>query len=444
VRIPPVIESFEPIEGFPGTIVTIRGKNFGSSELKAKVKLGSILVKILSITDEKIEVQIPQDGQSNPLTVEVTGKGEATTARAFSVWAPLIISSFAPEKGEAGTVVKISGQGFIPDLKKVSVFLGTVPLEITGITSTEISVKIPQGAPSQKFTVSVKDRGKVESAKSFLVVELPVIEKFYPVSGQIGQMVTVTGKNFGFSTDNIRVWIGPPDRKQFCIVQQIAGTKLTCQVQPNTVSGPVTIAVKDMGETVSTSIFQIEEPLTVAGFSPTSGLPGTMVTINGTGFSPVKNLNSVKLGKIPLKILSSDSNSIVVQIPVNIKTGGNFIVSVKGKQSSAVSASAFNLILPVKIKSITPKAGPIGTTVKITGQGFGTNLQMVQVLFLGFYCPVISLTPEEIQVQVPPGLMPGVSQGKFQVIVNPGGIDESPQIFKVTQAHPKTKAIPKE
>jgi hypothetical protein len=108
-----------------------------------------------------------------------------------------------------------------------------------------------------------------------------------------------------------------------------------------------------------------------------------------------------------------------------------------------MSASSFTLILPVKIVKITPKAGPIGTTVRIMGQGFGTNLQMIQVLFLGFYCPIVSLTPDEVQVQIPPGLTPDVSEGKFQIVVNPGGIDESAQSFKVTSKHPKIKAKPK-
>jgi hypothetical protein len=443
IKIPPEVKAFSPPEGYPGAIVTLYGFQFGSSELHAKVTLGSKTVKILTLTDNKIEVQIPKDGETGKFTVTVTGKGSSTAEKAFTVWVPLSVTSFTPEKGEVGTIVTVKGQGFLTDVKKVKVTLGNLPLQIVGLTPTSISVKIPSKAASGKIEVDVKGRGKAESPESFTVVYPPVVYKFAPKAGQAGQIITVYGKNFGYSTDNIRVWIGPEKQKQFCIVQMISDGKLTCTIQPNTVSGPVIVHVKDMGKVVTNETMTVLEPLVVTGFSPKSGMPGTTVTISGTGFSSETKNNIVKIGKIFLKAVSSSPNQLIVQIPESLKEGGSFEVSVKGRSGKALSASSFELIIPAKIAKITPTAGPIGTTVRILGQGFGTDLQMIQVTLLGFFCPIVALTPSEVQVQIPPGLIPNQSEGKFQVIVNPGGIAESPASFKVMSSKPKGKGVPK-
>lgn len=443
IKVPPDVKAFTPTEGYPGAIVTLYGLNFGSSELKTKVTLGSKTVKILSLTDNKIEVQIPKDGATDKFTVTVADKGSSTTEKLFAVWVPLTISSVSPDKGEVGTIVTISGQGFLPDVKKVKVTLGKLGLQIVGLTPTTITAKIPAKAETGKIKVDVKGRGVAETPTSFTVVYPPAVFKFTPSSGQVGQLITVFGKNFGYSTDNIRVWIGPDKEKQFCIVQMISDGKLTCTIQPKTVSGPVIVHVKDMGKVVTKETLTVLEPLAITGFSPKSGMPGTTVTIGGTGFSSETKFNSVKIGKVALKTVSSTSSQLVVQIPESLKEGGSFSVSVKGRKGSAVSASAFDLIIPAKITKITPTAGPIGTTVRIFGQGFGTDLQMIQVTLMGFFCPIVALTPGEVQVQIPPGLIPNQSEGRFQVIVNPGGIAESPAPFKVTSAKPKGKGLPK-
>ena len=443
VKVPPQLTSFTPAEGYPGTVVTLSGLAFGSSDLKTKVKLGEKVVKILSVTDNKIEVQIPKDASTDKFTVTITDRGSSTAQSMFTVWVPLALSSFSPEKGEVGTIVAIKGTGFLPDVKKVAVTLGKQKLQILGLTPTEISVKIPAGAASGKLVVDVKGRGTLETASPYTVVIPPVVLKFTPTSGQVGQVVTIQGKNFGFSVDNIRVWVGPDKTKQFCIVQQITADKVTCTVQPGTPTGPVTLAVKDMGQVTSKETFTVEEPLVLTGFSPASGFPGTSVTITGTGFSADAKKNVVKIGKTALKVVSCLPNQLAVLIPPTLKSGGSFTVQVKGRSGSAVSASAFDLIIPAKVKKISPKGGPIGTTVKLIGEGFGSDLQMIQVTLLGFYCPVVSLTPTEVQIQIPPGLVPDQSQGAFQLVVNPGGIAESPVAFKVTSTHPKGKAKPK-
>lgn len=441
VVIPPMIESFSPNGGFPGTVVTIQGKHFGNNSINLRVKLGKEIIKILSFTDTRIEAQIPKDSSSGPLTVEVTGKGGDTTSKSFDVWVPVKFLAFSPTKGEVGTTIVIKGQGFGTSLGNVDVTLSGQPLKILALTSKQIQVQVPEKAVTGYLQITVKNRGApVVSTAQFKVIYPPELTKFSPAAGQPGTLLTVDGKNFGMLTDNVRVLVGPEKKQQFCIVSKLTDSKLTCQVQPNTLTGPVTVKVKGMGEALTQKTFEVWEPVSVTAFSPKDGLPGTVVTINGTGFVTKKGQTTVSCGGKSLKLKSVTTNSIVVQIPDKGVAGGNFTVNVKGR-GTAVSPGTFKVILPTKITSLKPTSGPVGTVVTLRGQGFGDNINQIAVTFLGFYCTVTSVTPSEIEVIVPDGLSEGIS-GKFQLIVTTGGIAESPKSFKVLKPkkkHPKVK-----
>jgi uncharacterized protein (TIGR03437 family) len=443
VVIPPVIEKFSPAGGFPGTVVTINGKHFGTNSINLRVKLGSQIIKILSFTDTRIEAQVPKDAKSGKLTVEVTGKGGDTSDADFDVWVPVKFFAFSPTKGEVGATIVIKGQGFGTDLKNVDVTLAGNPLKILALTSSQIQVQVPDKAVTGFLQVTVKDRGApVSSTAEFKVIYPPEIGKFKPAAGQPGTLLTVEGKNFGMLIDSIRVLVGPDKKQQFCIVSKLTDSKLTCQVQPSTLTGPVTVKVKGMGEALTQKTFEVWTPVTVTSFTPKDGLPGTLVTIKGGGFVTKKGATSVKVGGKNVKTKSITTDTIVIQIPDKGVAGGSFEVNVKGR-GTAVSPGTFKVILPTKITNVKPTKGPVGTVVSIKGQGFGDNVNQIAVTFMGFYCTVTSVTPSEIEVIVPDGLTEGIS-GKFQIIVTTGGIAEAPKAFKVTKPkHPKVKAKPK-
>ncbi len=436
IIIPPLVEKVSPIGGFPGTVVTITGKHFGTDSIKLRVKLGDQIIKILSFNDTRIEAQIPSDAKSGKITVEVQGRGGMTYPDEFEVWVPLKVLAFSPQKGEVGATVVIKGQGFGLDVAKIEVTIGGLALKVLALTDEQVQVQIPDQALSGYFQITVKDRGApVIATTQFKVIYAPEITEFTPMAGKPGSLLTVKGKNFGTLMDDIRVLIGPKDKQQYCIVSKLTETDLTCQVQPSTSTGPVTVMVKGMGDTASQDSFEVWEAVTVTGFSPLEGLPGTMVTITGTGFVTAKNSTSVSLGGKPLEVKTVTSDSIVVQIPDKGVGSGEFTVNVKDR-GTAVSTSQFMVVMPTKITGLSPASGPVGTVVTLKGQGFGNDVNSVAVTLLGLYCTVTSVSPDEIKVMVPDGLADNLS-GKFQLIVTTGGTAESPKSFKVTK--PKTK-----
>lgn len=106
----------------------------------------------------------------------------------------------------------------------------------------------------------------------------------------------------------------------------------------------------------------------VTGIAPGSGIPGTKVTITGTGFT---NASAVKFGgKAAAFTVLSDS-----QISATTPAGTGTVdvrVTTPGGTSPAVSADRFSYTRAPQVTAVTPSAGPLagGTKVTITGTGF--------------------------------------------------------------------------
>jgi gliding motility-associated-like protein len=69
----PVITSFSPASGLPGTIVTISGKNFSSTPANNKVYFGAVAGTVKSASANSLEVVVPFGATYKPITVSVNG-----------------------------------------------------------------------------------------------------------------------------------------------------------------------------------------------------------------------------------------------------------------------------------------------------------------------------------------------------------------------------------
>src|SRR5439155_216188 len=95
----------------------------------------------------------------------------------------------------------------------------------------------------------------------------------------------------------------------------------------------------------------VSNPPTITSFTPTSGLVGTSVTINGT--TATSTVNS--------------STMIPATVPANATTGS---VSVTTRARTATSSSTFTVLSPPTITSFTPTSGLVGASVTINGTNF--------------------------------------------------------------------------
>ena len=132
-------------------------------------------------------------------------------------------------------------------------------------------------------------------------------------------------------------------------------------------------------------------PPTISSFTPTSGITGSSVTINGTFFS---GAGAVKFGTRPAAYAIVSAGRIKATVPNGASTAK---ISVATAAGTATSAASFTPTL--SITSFIPASGPTGTKVTITGIGFTSTSS---VRFNGVAAVVLSRTPPSKLVAVVP------------------------------------------
>lgn len=160
---------------------------------------------------------------------------------------------------------------------------------------------------------------------------------------------------------------------------------------------------------------------TISGFSPSAGTVGTTVTITGDHFSPTPAKNTVTFNGAAALVASSTSAEIVTTVPAGATTGP-IHVTVDGE--TGTSATNFEVI--PSITGFSPTSGIVGTTVTITGTGFGTASDNTIVSFNGTSATIGGTTSTQLVVTVPTG----ATTGQVAVTVN-GRTAFSPSPFTV-------------
>jgi hypothetical protein len=136
--------------------------------------------------------------------------------------------------------------------------------------------------------------------------------------------------------------------------------------------GTKTVAVKyrNGAGAVSTpatdTIYLVQSPPTVSSFTPSSGITGSTVTINGTHLAPGA---TVKFGALVSPSVTFVSGvQLKAVVPNGALTGK---ISVTTPVGTASSATDFTPTL--SITGFSPGGGPAGTTVTINGVGFNSS-----------------------------------------------------------------------
>jgi hypothetical protein len=116
--------------------------------------------------------------------------------------------------------------------------------------------------------------------------------------------------------------------------------------------------------------------VTITAISPDKGLPGTDVTITGTGFSPVKAENIVTLGSVSVEVITATEKQLVVRIPEDGVTSP-IVVKVNNSEASSLTFKVQKMPLILA----APVAGSIGSTfvmdAKYVGPEIGDNVVKV-------------------------------------------------------------------
>jgi hypothetical protein len=105
-------------------------------------------------------------------------------------------------------------------------------------------------------------------------------------------------------------------------------------------------------------------------FNPSSGPPGTSVTITGAGFNDASVANGVSFNGTAAASFTVESDvQITAIVPAGSTTGPITVTDSEGSSSSLVDFTVTSPPAPV-IGAFAPLNGPIGTSVTLVGTGF--------------------------------------------------------------------------
>ncbi len=353
------------------------------------------------------------------------------------------ISSVTPAVGspQGGQEVSILGGGFDPPVR---VTFSSAAATVRSVSPTQIRVVVPPASASgtdvpvgTSVPVSVSVTINYNEATGTNTDILPA-GYTYSLGGTVQPAILSVTPNSGTNDGGTRVTIvgdgfQAPVQVLFgqgasassfngveASVVEATPTRLVVIAPPargfgqDNVNQLVAILVKNLNtgfSTVAPAAFKYGNQVIITAMGPGSGpyTGGTRVTIFGQGFDePV----AVSLGGVGQQVLSVTGTEIVFLTSGTPVTScpSNGIISVSGISvtnietgNSGSAGIGFNYIVPLpQIFGISPNSGSVSAQVTISGQSFGSN---VQVLFgdpaSGSSASIVSHTSTSIVVRVP-------------------------------------------
>ena len=238
---------------------------------------------------------------------------------------------------------------------------------------------------------------------SVTVGSTPFISSLSPIVGGVGTAVTITGSNFGATQGTSTVQFNGAVSTS---ILSWSSSQIVAAV-PSAVpsgTGPVTVTVNSITSNANL-LFTAVNPI-ITSLSPSSGAVGGSVTINGSGFGTsggnVGN-DRVYFNGLVAYVVSWSTTSIQVYVPTGATTGP-VTVTESGVTSNGVQFTVTGL--PV-VSGISPGTGAIGSSVTITGSGFGAEQSTSTAAFYGVAAAIISWSDTQIVATVPVGTVTG-------------------------------------
>jgi hypothetical protein len=346
------VQGISPTGGKGGTWIKVIGIGFTR---KDQFKLGNVPLRMRFQSPTIVEVFIPARAQEAPIYHESFGRWFKSSFT-YTIYQPPVITSFAPRSAWHGNFVTLTGRHFCPMAK---VRLGQQELQIVQREgSTSLTVQIPQGARSERFSVQCLDWTAASPGRLILEAPKAGVNDVQPTLAPPGGRIVITGFNLRPSD---RFYLGTmPLPMAFESAQKVSVTL------PPRAKDDVLVH-ESFGRKVQTRFrIRVGFPAPVfSGFEPKVSWFGEVVTLRG---EQICEAPIVRLGKKVVPVVNSSGTTIQITVPRQTQGGRfevqchNHVVEVPGKLTLEAPFA--------QITSIFPARGPWGTWITLTGRGF--------------------------------------------------------------------------
>jgi len=252
-------------------------------------------------------------------------------------------------------------------------------------------------------------------------IQGPGLSTLSLTQGPVGASITITGSNFGLTQaqGSSTITFGGISATP----TSWSDTSIDTSVPAGAATGNVVVTV---GGIPSNGLpFTVTPPPHISSVNPNAGPLGTVVNVTGTNFGPTvgTRASSLLFNGVTARTTSWSDTLIVAPVPVGAASG-NVIVSVGGISSNGVP---YTVTPGPNVASVSPASGIIGTSVTVSGAGFGATQGSSTITFNGVAAAPTPANWSDTSIATP--VPTGATTGN--VVVTVGGIASNGVPFTV-------------
>ncbi|WP_207434556.1 DUF7619 domain-containing protein [Sabulibacter ruber] len=360
----PTITGITPNKGKAGTLVTITGKAFSVVAANNKVTFNGVVAPVETASLTELRVRVPSNAISGKLQL-VTPDGVATGSDNFIIYHPPTIASVSPSEGVVGSEVILQGENLSADLVE-TVQLGLLTCEIVRFTQKSVTIKVPAGSTTGKFTLLSKG-GTATSTTLYTVWHTPHIAGFDKVRQRVDRNLTILGENFAPAALRNKVMFEDKE----ATVLQASESSLVVRVPNGARTGNVSLTTP--GGT-STHPFEIIPAPVLTQVLPEAASVGTVVELKGENFYTLGAQDTVSFGDAKAVVLQASATNLKVKVPRGAVTGKIMVAGLGGRAEKDFTVEE---LTPDQAIQVYPNPSSGRFTVDFTKADF--DVQTVQV-----------------------------------------------------------------
>lgn len=279
----PQITSVDPNYNLTNTTITITGSYFGYNQTNSSItfynnQTASIIV---SWSNTQIICYIPVNTQTGPLTVTTPGG----TSNSITYIIPPHITNLNPHYGVESSYITVEGTNFGTNQGTSTVkFYNDKTAAISSWNDTQIICSVPTGAETGNLVVTTI--GGYSNSYYFTVsstTPIPKITNISPTNGKIGDVVTITGENFGFNSAGVYTSVSQNVKFGNIICADIISWSITtikCKIPSVTIGNTdITVTYIVTSQPKSFNVVNSIRGLVVDSKATSNQLPGAIVEL---------------------------------------------------------------------------------------------------------------------------------------------------------------------
>eukprot|EP00004_Rigifila_ramosa_P014258 TRINITY_DN322_c0_g1_i1.p1 TRINITY_DN322_c0_g1~~TRINITY_DN322_c0_g1_i1.p1 ORF type:complete len:2118 (-),score=348.64 TRINITY_DN322_c0_g1_i1:14-5707(-) len=324
------------------------------------------------------------------------------------------LSTVLPGSISSGSVVTLLGVGFGSLAQNVTVFFNSTPCSLVKFSSLHVECSLAV-SPGQYFVSVARFPNRVSNSLQINVLAStptrtrtrqtrtrtrtrttrpqPVITTVYPPIGKIGDLITLTGSQFGTSS-SVLATVGGVSCQN--LTRNGVGTIIICAI-PEIGTGIQSIFVTRDGIPSNFVGVTVVENLVLRSIYPSEGITGTVVNISSAvgDFGGTRAVGAsdilVTVGGVQgvaAQILQYNFSWMTARMPAGVASLTPVSVFVKFAVQNWASSNflGFTYISPPVLLQLTPPNIVAGGILSVMGSNFGTDANSLLVVVGGFPC----------------------------------------------------------